>query len=92
VPIQLQVSSPDDDDQVAVWGSSVNALDSRAVIKLDHSTGEGIAESDVPRSASGITDPEQSGDDNDSLAGLFVGLAIGLALVAGAWAVVRTDR
>lgn len=39
VPIQLQFTSPDEDGEVAVWGSLVNTLDTGAVIKLDHRTG-----------------------------------------------------
>jgi hypothetical protein len=40
VPIQLQFSAPYDDGGLAVWGSLVNTLDNRAVIKLDHETGQ----------------------------------------------------
>ncbi len=42
IPIQLQFSEPYDDDGVAVWGSLLNTADSRAVVKLDHRTGEVI--------------------------------------------------
>lgn len=42
VPIQLQFTAPYDDGGIAVWGSLVNTVDTRAVVKLDHDTGEVI--------------------------------------------------
>ena len=40
IPIQLQFTPPDAQGTVAVWGSLINTQDSRAVVKLDHGTGE----------------------------------------------------
>ncbi len=42
VPISLQFSEPYEDGGIAVWGSLVNTTDTRAVVKLDHETGDVI--------------------------------------------------
>jgi hypothetical protein len=59
-PIQLQFSAPYEDGGIAVWASLLNTADSRAVVKLDHGTGEIIdaylpaeREDDPPEPAAG---------------------------------------